>query len=338
MKIEEIQEHLSKLSDADKELVLNQVAKLITGLDFDINKLQNTQKESESRHCPHCSSSKTIKIGKQYGVQRYSCKECKHDYRASTGSFIHGIKKPEKMRQYLYLFLSGKSIRYCATECGISVPTSFTWRHRILAALEQQQNKTVLEGIVESDDVFITYSQKGQRKLDRPGRKRGKGVFEARKRGISNEKVAVVISQDRKGNNHLQVATRGRISKDDLDQVLKDKIAPESILCTDTHHSYIAFANANNLEHKTIKAGAKEFVKEGKYHIQHVNHTAAELKKWLDGFNGVSTKYLQNYLNWFSVMKRLEKTTIPTKELAVMICASFQAISVLKNLPNLPYI
>lgn len=340
MIIQELQNRIEGLTEEDQDLILSQLLRMISELDVDIPTLQNSQKESESRHCPHCSSSKTIKIGKQHGVQRYSCKSCKHDFRASTGSFVAGLKKGkgERLKLYLRHFIAGKSIRYCATACGISVPTSFKWRHRILAALQKVQDATVLEGIVESDDVFVTYSQKGQKKLSRPSRKRGQGVFEPKKRGISDEKVAIIVSHDRKGNKHLQVATRGRISEQSLNKVLKDKITPDSILCSDTHHSYIAFANSNKLEHKTVKAGAKEFVKEGKYHIQQVNQTSAELKKWLDGFNGVSTKYLQNYLNWFSVLKRIEKANIPIKELALILCASFEAIDVLKKIPLLPYI
>jgi hypothetical protein len=73
------------------------------------------------------------------------------------------------------------------------------------------------------------------------------------KRGISQDKVAVIVSQDRKGSKHLKVATRGRINTNNLEQVLANKIATESILCSDMHHSYIGFANKDNLEHKTIK-------------------------------------------------------------------------------------
>ena len=163
-------------------------------------------------------------------------------------------------------------------------------------------------------------------------------MFEPKKRGISDEKVAVIVSQDRKGNKHLQVATRGRISCEDLDTVLKDKIAPDSILCSDTHHSYIAVANKNKIVHNTIKASAKELVKEGKYHVQHVNQTGKELKEWLDGFNGVSTKYLQQYLNWFAIKKKLDQAAIPLKSLLIMVCASYTATTVLKNIPILKYI
>lgn len=72
--------------------------------------------------------------------------------------------------------------------------------HRSLAGLELSQNQMILRGIVEGDDLFITYSQRGQRNLDRASRKRSKGMFEPKKRGISDEKVAVVVSQHRKGS------------------------------------------------------------------------------------------------------------------------------------------
>ncbi|GFZ33247.1 hypothetical protein CSC2_37730 [Clostridium zeae] len=36
--------------------------------------------------------------------------------------------------------------------------------------------------------------------------------------------------------------------------------------------------------------------KEGIYHIQHINTFHRKLKKWMNRFNGVATKYLDNYL------------------------------------------
>ena len=311
MHISLLESRINSLSIDDQNLVYNQLLSLVNDLSIDISTIQASQKASESCHCPHCKSSNTKKVGFQYGVQRYNCKTCKRYYRDSTGTFNAGMRKGkgEQMKQYMKSFISGKSLRDSAKDAEISLPTSFKWRHRILGALESTQNQTILKGIVESDDMFLPYSQKGQRNLDRPARKRGKGVFEAKKRGISNEKVAVVISQDRKNSKHLQVATRGRISIENLDKILKDKITPDSILCSDSHHSYIGFANKNNLEHKTIKASAKEFVKEGKYHVQHVNQTGRELKSWLDRFHGVSTKYLQQYLNWFAIKNKWKVRT-----------------------------
>lgn len=340
MDISRIEAKIKSLPVDEQNLVYNQLLSLVSELSIDISSIQTEQKNTESMHCPHCKSSKTKKIGFQYGVQRYCCNDCGRNYRDSTGTFTSGMRKGkgERMKFYMKNFLAGKSLRECAKESEISLPTSFKWRHRILAALESSQNQVMLNGIVESDDLFITYSQKGQRNLGREPRKRGKGMFESKKRGISDEKVAVVVSQDRKGSKHLKVAKRGRITTNDLDNILKDKISEGSILCSDTHHSYIGFAKKNKIEHKSIKASAKELVKENKYHIQHVNQTGKELKEWLEKFNGVSTKYLQQYLNWFAIKKQIEKSTIPLKSLLITVCASYDVLNVLNNIPNLKYI
>ena len=73
--------------------------------------------------------------------------------------------------------------------------------------------------------------------------------------------------------------------------------------------SYKGFAIDNALEHHALKASIKQRVKQGVYHIQHVNSTHNRVKKWLDNtFWGVATKYLQNYLDWFRVKEKLKNS------------------------------
>lgn len=45
-----------------------------------------------------------------------------------------------------------------------------------------------------------------------------------------------------------------------------------------------------------LKAG-KEY-KRRMYHLGHINAFHSTLKRFMRGFNGVSTKHLSNYLNW----------------------------------------
>ena len=47
---------------------------------------------------------------------------------------------------------------------------------------------------------------------------------------------------------------------------------------------------------KRIKRGKH---KEDIYHIQHINSLHSNLKRWMTRFNGVATKYLENYMKWF---------------------------------------
>ncbi len=55
---------------------------------------------------------------------------------------------------------------------------------------------------------------------------------------------------DRSGNKDFKVATRGCISKKDLDKLLKGKLEKAEVLCSDGHRSYGAFAKDNNIIHK----------------------------------------------------------------------------------------
>ncbi len=51
------------------------------------------------------------------------------------------------------------------------------------------------EGIVEMDETYFLYSEKGQKKIkDRKPRKCGGS---SKKRGISNEQVCVLVARDR---------------------------------------------------------------------------------------------------------------------------------------------
>ena len=42
--------------------------------------------------------------------------------------------------------------------------------------------------------------------------------------------------------------------------------------------------------------------KEGLYHIQHINDFHSNLKKWMNRFNGVATKYISNYIKRFKYL------------------------------------
>lgn len=75
----------------------------------------------------------------------------------------------------------------------ISIQTSFDWRQKFLTSPDSVYVEE-FQVIVESDDLFFAYSEKRNRNLDRPAKKRGE---KAGKRGISNEKITVVATCDR---------------------------------------------------------------------------------------------------------------------------------------------
>lgn len=80
------------------------------------------------------------------------------------------------------------------------------------------------------------------------------------------------------------------------------------------------------LEHKQINASKKKRVIEKIYHIQHVNSYHGRLKAWLNlHFNGVSTKYMDNYLFWsrfLELNKALNKVELKRTLLTHVLAAN----------------
>ena len=147
-------------------------------------------------------------------------------------------------------------------------------------------------------------SAKGSKLKTRKPRKRG---GRSQSKGISKDQVAVVVTTDRNSEMGLSRVKIGRIGKADIEKAIGPRITAGTILCSDGHVSYKGFAIDKKLEHHPLRADLKEYVKNGLYHIQHVNSIDSRLKRWIgERFLGVSTKYLQNYLDWFKAKEKLK--------------------------------
>ena len=259
---------------------------------------------SKGKSCPHCESHEVFKYGTSLGKQRYKCKSCLRTFTDLSKSVLSSSKLPlTDWLEYAKCMILGFSIRRAAIQIGVCVKTSFYMRHRILDAIRPYIGMGHLEGVVEMDETYIAESFKGNHVksgfiMPRPSRKRGKEVT---KRGISSEQVCVLTGLDRQGNIYAELVCKGRMKSSDLSRALEGHIEVGSILCTDSHQSYIQFVEEFGLEHKRIESGKRRT--DDFYNIQRLNSFHSRLKLWLSRFKGVSTKYLVNYLYW---MKWLE--------------------------------
>lgn len=294
------------------------VAELLSMLESPVPGQFEGPRDERAVGCPHCKSGEITANGRLKGIQRYRCKACGKNFSETTGKFWYNLQKRDKVSHYLYCMLSGLSIKKTAKQVGIAVQTSFDWRHKLLTAFSTVSPEG-FEGIVESDDLFFAHSEKGSRDLDRPARKRGQ---KASKAGISDQKVAVIATCDRSGNRDFKVATRGRISKKDIERAIGDKVGRADVLCSDAHRSYTAFAKGIGAEHKKFNASKGQRTVERAYHVQNVNAMDQRLRKFMAGFNGVATKYLQNYLNWFLVLEKVKRSTERMATMAAIALAS----------------
>lgn len=116
-----------------------------------------------------------------------------------------------------------------------------------------------------------------------------------------------MVAHDRNGQILSQMAGRGRITAMEMDRVLGNHIDTSALLCTDTATNYKKFATMKGLQHEAINVRKGIYTKKGIYHIQNVNGYHTRLKKWMNRFQGVATKYLDNYLFWHRFLELNKK-------------------------------
>lgn len=260
--------------------------------------------------CVHCRGKKIVRFGAYKGKARFKCKECGRTFSEVSGTSLAYIKKRELWVKSFNYMMEGKTIRYTARELGVNNETVFNWRHKILVALQETFTKKY-KGIVEMDDVFFKFSQKGRWKEGRiskngaKSKKRQKGKIEYKSKPGGD--VATLFMADRKGAMDLKVMKVGRISKKDLDKTVnKKRLKKRMVICSDSHPSIGVFVREAGYKHEKIMVQDGERVREGIYHVNKVNSLVAEFRRWMAAnFKGVSTKYLQHYLNWFMMVKIL---------------------------------
>lgn len=253
--------------------------------------------------CVHCGLLDVCKCGHtKSGHQRFRCKGCGKTFTYASRTIFNGAKKELDMYlRYIHCMMRGMTIRESAYECHITKNNSFYLRHKILDALQEMQDSVKLEGIVEADETYFPISFKGNHSksktfvMPREAHKRGE---RAKKRGISKEKVCVACAVDGDHKSIAHISNLGRPSVASISAVLGGRIAEYSVLCTDKMNSYVPFAEHEHINVIQLKSTKRV---DGIFSIQHINNYHSQLKKFIDRFNGVSTKYLPNYLVWHNL-------------------------------------
>lgn len=138
-------------------------------------------------------------------------------------------------------------------EVGISIPTAFYWRHKILTAMRHLQ-QPMLEGIVEADETFFLESQKGSRHLTRPARTSG-GI--ASVRGLSHHQVCVLVARDRQKTTLSKIVGRGVITEQQVQKTLGGYLKARHP-CTDGAKAYRGFAKNLGVDHQVLKGSRNQ--------------------------------------------------------------------------------
>ena len=260
-------------------------------------KLYQRLEQNFSAHprCGHCQSEHFYRHGHQHQRQRYMCRDCGRTFNALTGTPLANVQVTDALDQYLECMTTSMTLRPTARQCGISLDTAFHLRHRIMELLQSDQAE-LLQGIVELDEAFFRLSHKGSRSLKQPPRKRGgirqrPGKPGERKRpGFKVKQVPVVVACDRE--KHLTSNVLSNMHWESIESCLKGRIPPGTPLCADALSQHDSVADSLGLVLKSLVTSMGQTVREGVFHLQHVNGYHSELKSWINEyFKGVATKY-----------------------------------------------
>ena len=289
-RIDEIRELLKNMSKEDRLL-------LIQMCNNENNKEENKDfynQLSNNHHCPHCHSNKICKNGFAGKYQQFRCNACKKNYTIRTKTIWQNTHKSiELWQEYIELFSQGLALRKIVAEMDnkISLPTAFYWRHKILKFLSKNNDDSnnKLDGIIEADETFFEESQKGARQVKgRDARKRGYSSYTYTKK----TKICVLTAIDRNKASFTKPVGFGGLEKDDV-VLLQRHLVKDSVLITDGNRTY---RNLNNVKLKSLKFGKPE---NKVYHLNNINNFHSMLKKFMIRFNGVATKYLDYYVEYF---------------------------------------
>ncbi len=138
---------------------------------------------------------------------------------------------------------------------------------------------------------------------------------------------------NRNGLSISKITNTGRVSTRDLHHIYDGRIKTNSTLVTDKMNSYVRFTNANGIDLVQLKTGK---AKKGIYNIQHINSYHSQLKRFMRGFNGVSTKYLNNYLVWNNLVNYAKESDMEKRNIFLTFVLATLKTAKCRDLSNRP--
>jgi IS1 family transposase len=246
-------------------------------------------------------------------MPRYRCHKCKRTFNARSATAVARLWYRERWQAYAQCLRESLTVRASAKAVGIRRNAAWRWRQRFLSVFAHA-SQAVLEGLIEADETYLNRSHKGSRNLHRPAHRRGSDA-------AGEENVCVLAACDRAGRVRDGIVEK--CNEEAVNQVLWRINEEESVLCSDGHPAYEAWAKAHGVIHKRLNIRRGIRIIDGIFHIQNVNGYHSRLKAWLGRFHGVSTRYLGNYLAWRRVLEE-KGGNVPEKEMLLRIIRECQ--------------
>lgn len=281
------------------------------------------ERVAEKPTCPRCGSAKVQRWGKVEGVQRLRCCSCTRTFNPLTGTPLARLRKRELWLDYAKALEDGLSIRGAGRRLGVHYNTTFRWRHRWLDYLRERKAAR-LSGIVEADAAVFRECRKERHgwtrvAIDREVHRRRLGGDAKPARTPTRPALAVAVLFARDRNGATTDAILPAFTVPAVRAVLEPLVdARNVVLCTDGAAVYRAVCRRGRIAHRSAGDQHRP-ASDGAFHIRNVGGYRNRLEIWMRRFNGVSTRYLANYLGWRRLLDQSADGVAPTRWLRLAL-------------------
>lgn len=232
--------------------------------------------------CPRCGSSECWYLPSRHIDE---CRVCHKQVSLTSGTVMHGTRKPLRLWFHaMYEFVVSKqgiSATELARRIGVTLPTAWTWLHKLRAAAGTRP-KEPLRGDVEVDETYEGGLEEGKRGRPRVG---GKKAL-----------VAGAIEIQEKKWGRLRLGSLKNATAQSLTAFLMENVEAGSTLLSDYWPAYIGAAKECGLAH--VRTNVSRSQKKAHELLPAVHRVFSLLHRvLLTTFQGaVSKKHLPNYL------------------------------------------
>ena len=109
--------------------------------------------------CPQCGAAESFGVIHDGRRKRYQCKSCRHQTTATAGTIFDSTKLPlATWFQAIYLITHAKngiSAMELRRQLGVSYPTGWRIKHKLMQAMQERDSQYLLQGIIHIDDAYF---------------------------------------------------------------------------------------------------------------------------------------------------------------------------------------
>ena len=295
--MENILEHVGELSREQKLELLEALRDALA------EELSGAAQGSGPRACPRCGCEAFAKRGRDAGGgQRWLCRGCARTFSAKTSSLLGASKLGAgTWMEFAACMADGLPLRETAARCGTSLYTAWFMRMRACEVMSRRL-APARAGTFHVDDTHLVMSLSGNHsrsawfEMPRKAHRNGRDGRGAARSCRSKGRVAISCGVNEFGDCFCELAAEGAPSAAEEAYVLADRIPAGSRVVSDGDLSCASALGREGIDHEAA----------GCFAINMANALHSRLKSFLRGFNGVSTRRLQRYLDWFRYVEQFK--------------------------------